>query len=106
MKKLLSHDPITGKKTTFHWKPEGNFITTEMDVTPIMDSAKEEAKNWRYGSMIGNTQKHKQKIADIPAPLYYQLVEKFGQPWQNPKKWRQWVNERDNRVFKTTGGTV
>jgi len=56
--------------------------------------------------MIGNTQKHLQKVADIPAPIYYELIEKFGQPRDNPKAWKRWLNDYDNRFFRTTGGTI
>ena len=106
MKKLINSDPLTGKKTYFHGEADGNYVSTEMDGTPILKTAKEEANSWRYGSLIGNTQKHKQKVADIPAPLYYSLVEKFGQPKENPTEWRRWLNDRENRFFRTTGGTV
>ena len=106
MKKLLTADPLTGKKTYFHGESDGNYVKTEQEVDNILDAAKEEANAWRPNSLIGNTQKHQQKVAEIPAPLYYQLIEKFGQPKQNPKAWRKWLNDRDNRFFRTTGGTV
>lgn len=106
MKRTLSYDPITGKKTTYHSTPDGDFTQTEMNVSPILESAKTEANAWRYGSMIGNTQAHQQKVAEIPAPLYHQLVQKFGQPRDNPSDWKKWLNERENRFFRTTGGKV
>ena len=82
MKKLINSDPLTGKKTYFHGEIDGNYVSTEMDVTPILNTAKEEANSWRYGSLIGNTQKHKQKVADISAPLSWvvlRLTEFFHQ---------------------------
>jgi len=106
MKKLISADPEKGKKTFFHSDVDGNHVSTEINLDPIIDAAKREANDWRPGSLIGNTQKHKQKVAEIPAPLYYQLIEKFGQPKQNPKAWRKWLNDYDNRFFRTSGGTV
>ena len=83
MKKLLVNDPKKGKQTYIH--SEGD---------------------WRPKSMIGNTQKHLQKVADIPAPIYYELINKFGQPRDNPKAWKRWLNDYDNRFFRTTGGTI
>ena len=70
MKKLLNADPITGKKTYFHGETDGNYMSTEQPVDNIKDAAKEEANEWRYGDLMGNTQKHKQQVADIPTVIY------------------------------------
>jgi hypothetical protein len=56
--------------------------------------------------MIGNTQRHQQKIAEIPSVIYYDLLKKFGQPRDNMKAWKRWLNDPDNRAFRTTGGRV
>lgn len=106
MKKLLAHDPKKGKQTYIHSEGDQNYITTKFNVDPIISNAKSEAADWRPKSMIGNTQKHLQKVADIPAPIYYELINKFGQPRDNPKAWKRWLNDYDNRFFRTTGGTI
>jgi len=31
-------------------------------------------------------------------------VQKFGKPAENPKAWKQWLNNNENRVFRTGGG--
>ena len=84
MKKLLKSDPVTGKKTYFESDADGHRVTTTVNVDPVKDLAKESANEYRYGSMIGNTQKHKHKIGEIPTVLYYHLLEKIrsaeGQP--------------------------
>ena len=104
MKKLLTADPRTGKKTYFHGEADGNYVKTEQEVGNILDAAKEEANDWRYGNLMGNTQKHKQKVADIPTVIYYELLSKFGQPRDNPKAWLKWLEE--NKNFKATGGKL
>jgi hypothetical protein len=104
MKKLLSSDPITGKKTYYHSSNEGDHVTTEVDTKPVLDAAKEQANEWRYGSMIGNTQKHRQKIGEFSSVVYYDLLEKFGQPKDNPKAWMKWLEQ--NKAFKATGGKL
>ncbi len=104
MKKLLNADPITGKRTIFESGADGHRVTTTVNVDPVKDLAKESANNYRYGDMIGNTQKHKHKVGEIPALLYHHLVERFGQPKDNPKAWMQWLEE--NKGFKATGGRL
>ena len=105
-KKLISLDPITKKKTWLTDDVDGLSILTEQDTTPIVEGAKAQEKEWRRGDMIGNTQKHQQKIAEIPSVIYYDLLKRFGQPRDNMKAWKRWLNDPDNRAFRTTGGRV
>jgi hypothetical protein len=79
-------------------------VSTEQPVSNILDAAKEEANDWRYGNLMGNTQKHKQKVGEIPATIYYDLLKKFGQPKDNPKEWLKWLEQ--NKDFKATGGRL
>lgn len=103
-KRLINYDPLTGKKT--HWTVEDGQIrvTTEVNTDAVTNHAKRAANDWQYGSMIGNTQKHKQRIGEIPAVIYHHLVQKFGTPAQNPKAWKKWLT--DNPDFRTTGGNL
>ena len=106
MKKVLSHDPLA-KKTTYFVDDGGEYGTkTVQDVTNITDQNQRTANDWKPGSMIGNTQKHHQKVAEIPATLYFDLLKKFGDPKHNLKKWKRWLNDNENRHFRTTGGRV
>jgi len=57
--------------------------------------------------MLGNTQRHQQKVAEIPATVYYDLVKKLGEPrHDNLKAWKRWLNDPENRAWRTTGGRV
>jgi len=56
--------------------------------------------------MIGNTQRHMKHVADIPSTLYYDLVGKHGTPKENPRFWKAWLNDYDNRFFRTSEGTI
>jgi len=104
-KKVVNVNNITGGVTTMEDQPEGGFlIQTATNIDPVKDLAKAEANEYRPGSMIGDTQKHHQKIGEIPMPIYHQLIEKFGQPNQNPKEWRKWL--MINSAFRTTGGQL
>lgn len=106
-KRPIRYDPVTGKETNLYIDSDGTWhFQTEVPIQPLIDSNQQQKNEWRYGNLIGNTQKHKQKIAEMPAHLYYELKEKFGSPRDNPKAWRQWLNDPDNAVFKTWGGKL
>ena len=106
MKKLLTEDRVAGKKTYFQTEGDDTHVVTEQKVDHILEHNKRQANDWRSGSMIGNTQHHHQKVAEIPATLYYDLVKKLGDPRQNLNAWKKWLNNPENRFFRSTGGTV
>ena len=106
MKKLLTEDRVAGKKTYFQTEGDDTHVVTEQKVDHILEHNKRQANDWRSGSMIGNTQHHHQKVAEIPATLYYDLVKKLGDPRQNMNAWKKWLNNPENRFFRSTGGTV
>ena len=39
-------------------------------------------------------------------PLYFDLLKKFGNPKDNPKDWKKWLQNPDNKHFRTTGGRL
>tara|TARA_A100001388_G_C28764714_1_gene499980 strand:- start:78 stop:410 length:333 start_codon:yes stop_codon:yes gene_type:complete len=110
MKKILSTDPLARKKTFMHFENDGSrFVTTEQDVTEIVDFNNEQSKEYKKGSMIGNTQKHYLEVANIPLTVYQDLIQRFGDPSKNPeakKKWKVWLNDSNNRAFRTGGGHI
>jgi hypothetical protein len=106
MKKLLTEDRVAGKKTYFQTEGDDTHVVTEQKVDHILEHNKRQANDWKSGSMIGNTQRHHQKVAEIPATLYYDLVKKLGDPRHNLQAWKKWLNDPENRFFRSTGGTV
>ena len=107
MKRNLSYDPIQKKRTDFVVETNGDMrVDTVQDVTPITEQNKVFQNEYRYGNLIGNTQKHHQKVAEIPATLYHDLVEKLGDPKHNLKSWKKWLNDPENRFFRAGGGHI
>ena len=104
MKLKLTESP--GKKTWMQFDGDDMNVVTEQYVDPIVEANKRMANDWRYGNLMGNTQRHQQKVADIPSALYYDLVKKLGEPKHNLKAWKKWLNDPENRHFRTSGGTV
>ena len=106
MKLPLSQDKAAGKSTFMHFSGDDITAVTEQKVDVILDQNKREANDWKYGNLIGNTQRHQQKVADIPTTVYYDMVQKLGDPRHNPEAWKRWLNDPENRFFRTTGGTL
>lgn len=107
MKRLLSADPVARKSTWFHAAGDDVTIVTEQIVDPIVEQNKSLANDWKYGNLLGNTQNHQVKVAEIPATVYYDLVKRLGEPrHDNMKAWKRWLNDPDNRAWRTTGGHV
>lgn len=106
MKRLLSKDAATGKEIYMNQGSDGStVIETKQNFDTLLKINKQMADDWRYGNMRG-TQRHMQHVAEIPNVVYHHLVEKFGKPSENPKAWKQWLNDSENRAFRTGGGHV
>ena len=106
-KTLVSRDKITGRETHYHHNEDGDdIVTTSQNVDSLIASNKREANEFRPGDLIGNTQAHRRKVAEIPTGLYHELLQKFGDPQKNPTEWRKWLNDYDNRFFRTDTGKM
>ena len=106
-KRLVKKDVATGKETWAHYDEDGKIIfESTQNVDALLNQNKSERNDYRADSLIGNTQKHHQKVAEIPTALYHQLIQELGQPKDNPKGWKKWLNDYDNRFFRTSGGKV
>ena len=106
MKLPLLRDQAAGTKTDLRFDGDDMTVVTEQRVDNILDHNKRLANEWKPGSQIGHTQRRHQKVAEIPAGLYYELVAKLGDPKNNLSAWKRWLNDPDNRFFRSTGGTV
>lgn len=100
-------DPMTGAVEYYHYDLEtkGFFIETRMDVEPLIEVNKAlsnaAADNWR-GDM--------HHVASIPAVIMMELaktgiVTAAGRILDRPR-FRAWLNDRDNRAFRTKPGKV
>jgi len=106
-KRLVKKDVATGKETWAHFDEDGKIIfESTQNVDALLNQNKSERNDYRADSLIGNTQKHHQKVAEIPTALYHQLIQELGQPKDNPKGCKKWLNDYDNRFFRTSGGKV
>lgn len=106
-KRLVSVDKAAGKETWVHIENNGNMVfETKQNIDNLIKKNREEQNEYRKDSLIGNTQRHQQKVAEIPTALYHKLLLELGEPRDNPNGWKKWLNDYDNRVFRTSGGSV
>jgi hypothetical protein len=97
------------KKTNYYATDEGNVIVeSKQDVSAIIESNKKQFnlydENARWSeSPFGN------KIASIPMTVIDMLNQKKimrGFSVIDKKKFSQWLNDKDNRFFRTRTGKV
>ena len=106
-KRIVAHDQERGVETWLHDNPDGGWtLEQKQHVKQVLDANRVKANQWERGKLIGNTQRHWQQVAEIPSSVYLELRQKFGDPKDNPKAWRTWLNDYDNRYFRTGGGNV
>lgn len=93
------------EETIFHDDPHtgGFIIETIRDVTPIVEDNKAEYasidERARYSSSgIGG------KVATIPAEIVQKLMTEGI--WGDQKAMKRWLNDPDNRCFRTRPGWV
>ena len=99
MKRIFSHDPQNGITKYWHVKENGEYvIETVQDVTAITDA------NKRQYNDTPNKYRDVNKVASIPLPIYYELKRKGIV--DDPKALAKWLNDADNRVFRTRAGTL
>jgi hypothetical protein len=103
MKKLISTAP--GKVTTFETSGDDMHVVTRQKLDPILEANKRAANEWKPGGYQTGSYHH-HKVADIPVTVYYDMLAKLGDPKHNLAAWKKWLNDSENRFFRTTAGKI
>ena len=107
MKQKLYTDPYTSKDVTIEYESDGSrIIHQKQDFSDLLKINHQMSMDYQKGSMIGNTQRHMSHVAEIPNVVYNHLLETLGKPRENPKAWKAWLNDHQNRDFRTGGGRL
>ena len=101
--KLFDINPVTGTRKMWHYDAEKDEATIEtiIDATQIVSDNKDrfnsfdEKANWK-GDM--------HHVASIPMALFYQL--KAEGKLEDEAYMKRWLNDPDNRAFRTRPGEV
>jgi hypothetical protein len=103
----FEYDPATGIRTWFHYDHDTDTFTLEkvQDVAPILEenllirNATED--RWKGDG-------HGVRVASLPIHLWAKLRKDRIIDDHDPKqtRFRAWLNERDNSMFRTKTGRV
>ena len=104
MKKILDYDPATKTTQWFHYDEATDQygLETVQDVGAIVEANKgqfnqvDERANWK------GDQHH---IASIPLSIYHELA-KISNNFKDQRVIKKWLNDPDNKVFRTRPGRV
>jgi len=98
--KIFNIDPVSGIKSVWHYDDATDtaFIEKRQDVTEIIDNNKRQFNedHGRYGEW--------NKVASIPLNVYFDLKQKGIV--DDPVAMKKWLNDPDNRFFRTRPGRV
>jgi hypothetical protein len=100
--RLCEVDPVTGIQTFFPSDDGDDAIafSREQDVTSVIEHnkafANDAPERWNGGEM--------HRVASIPLIIYQELEAKGIT--KDPVAFSKWLNDPDNRFFRTRGGRV
>lgn len=103
---FFNENPDLGIKRYFHYDTETDVVTIEtvQDVTEIIETNKylanahDERTPWNKKGMARN------KVASIPMSIYYKLLREGI--LQDQERFHKWLNDPDNRLFRTRPGKI
>lgn len=100
LKLPFSYDPVLGIKRTFHWDDTNDtfLIQTTQETEEIVEANKaayNEAPD-RWGEFT--------RVASIPISVYWDLKKKGIA--DDDAAMKRWLNDSDNRFFRTRRGEV
>lgn len=99
MVRIFSKDAEQGITKYWHVTDKGEYVVeTRQDVSAIVQANKRQMNDdtGKWGDI--------NKVASIPLSVYYDLKRRGIA--DDPKALRKWMNDPDNRVFRTKGGTL
>jgi hypothetical protein len=101
-KKLLSHDPFTGVSKIFHADDNDTFVIETEMAAPIVEEIIE-ANKANYNDAVGPWHNGK-VVASIPIHIFWDLKKKGIA--DDDAAMKRWLNDPDNRYFRTRPGRV
>lgn len=101
--RIVSARPGFVSKLVFD-NDKGIGVVNEQNVDAIKESALRQRNDFRPGSLIGNTQEHRRKVAEIPETLYWLWHSTIGPIEADPTAWAKKIEEHN--AFKTVEGRV
>lgn len=103
-RQILSHDPVSGLSEVFYFDHDTGLTTIrdEQEVSPIIDANQDEYND--APSRLGTPGPLGRKVASIPLGLFMEMQRKGIT--RDRKAFARWLNDPDNRGFRTAPGMV
>jgi hypothetical protein len=100
-RKFVDYDPVFGVTNTFHALGDGKYVSEDVfDAAPTVELNKalfnDAPKRWKHDA--------NNHIASIPLPIYFDLKRKGVVGDQ--KRLFKWLEDPDNRAFRTRPGKL
>lgn len=103
--RILADDPIVAQRVNWHEEGDSVVIDTKQDVESIMELNKDQFN--QSDGTFGGDMKH---VARIPLVVMEDLIRrnilKKGGGVKDEKRFKAWLNDRDNRVWRTHPGRI
>lgn len=98
---IFDEDAMTQTRRVIYRNPyeKTTTIVATQDVTEIVEENKA-----AYNDAPGRWKETFNHVASIPIGLYFELKKKGI--IDDQKAFKRWLNERDNRAFRTRPGTI
>lgn len=99
---LVSENKAIGQKQYMHEHEDGSLT---IQTTQVVDEIAEENKQaFNQFDERANWKGEMHRVASIPMSIYYDLKRKGI--LDDPSAMKKWLNDPDNRVFRTRPGQV
>src|SRR5215471_9033258 len=105
-RRLLQQDPLRQMRVWLEVEEDGTFLFRHehYGIMDVVEYNKEYVKHNPKNVHAGNTQKHAVKVGEIPLTVWMQLKDEGIA--RDKQALRKWLNDPDNRYFRTYGGTI
>ena len=101
LRRPFNETPEQRIRRIYYADPDGDVtIHTAQDVEEVVQASKEDFKD-RAGSRWSEFQNH---VARIPTSIWFKLVREGIV--DDEKRFKAWLNDPDNRAFRTRPGRV
>jgi hypothetical protein len=100
--RLFDADPITGSRTILHIDDKRVVAEERQDVGAIVEAAKRRFNSVDERASFGEMS----HVSFIPMNILYELRRKTKGNREFDAALRKWLNDRDNRDFRTRPGRV
>lgn len=102
-RRVLSHDPVTGITKWFHWDDSNDTFLIETGMQqPVLENILEENKKKFNDAPTGWGDG--KPVATIPLHILFDLKKKGI--LDDETAFKRWLNDPDNRFFRTRPGRV